>query len=332
MNSENQKKIFILDALRGLIALFIASYHFINFESHFGRVILETDLLSGYINPLLEGSVSTFFIISAYVIYLHLVRHDYNYSLLGKFLLKRLIRLHIPIVFCIMAIVAVNNGFNLFLGHEVEFSMVQFLANLTLTVPWFEVEWYNPILWTLSIEFQFYLVIALIFPLIKKQPGIVLLILAGALIPFNYYFVAPGSVAYYGPYFIIGMAMFLVKDSQIKWQLLNAILVLAIVDLVLNHPPLYPLIPLASVYIILFVSIRVRFAEWFGNISYSFYLMHGLFGGKFIYFFGRDLENWTAKFLVVIGALIVAFIGSYIFYQLIEKPSHRLSSKLNYKK
>lgn len=325
------KKLHILDSLRGVIALFVVCYHFINFESHFGRVVPEGEVLKSIVNPLLEGSVSAFFLISGYVIYLHLERYNYNLKLFGAFMFKRFVRLHIPIIACILSIILINNAFSFYLGNPMHFSLNQFIANLTLTVPLFDLEWYNPILWTLSIEFQFYFFIALFFPLIEKRPFVLLLILAALFIPINFYFETEAIFTFYGQYFILGFGLYLIHQKQISLIQFTPLLALGCVDLFLNHTNLYPIIPLLTVPVILYIEKRFRLLEWIGNLSYSFYLMHGLFGGWFLYFAGRYAHTTIAQIGVIVLAVVVSFAGSYIFYLIIEKPSHKLSSKIKYK-
>lgn len=327
------QKIMILDSLRGIVALFVALHHFLHFENHHGRLISADNAVLEAISPFMIGSVSVFFIISGYVIYLHLDRHEYQLKLFGKFMLKRIVRLHIPMIICILIIVVINNAFNYYLHLPLEFSSERLLANIFLYASLLpELDWYNPIFWTLAIEFQFYILIALLYPIIRKTLFWPLLIGGIAFFLINFFFQLDYVMTYYGAYFIIGIALYLYHSNQFSWLLTSIIILVGSADVIVNHDFLYPVIPLLSIPVILWVKTRFRFLEWMGELSYSFYLMHGLFGGWFIYFTGRFASNGWMQILVVLGALILSFGGSYLFYLAVEKGSLKMSRKISYSK
>lgn len=325
-------KIYILDSLRGIIALLVATYHFLHAENHHGPLIPDGNAVIDNIDPFLIGSVSVFFIISAYVIFLHLENHDYSINKFGTFILKRLVRIQIPVIICIGLIVLVNEGFNSYLGLESSFSWNQFWANLSLSASFLGEEWYNPIFWTLAIEFQFYIFIGIVFTAINRYPIPSLVMLGAIFIPLNYYFDTLSFACYYSGYFVIGTALYLYHQK--RFTLLPLLLITAIgsIDVVLTHEFLYPIIPLLSIPVILYIQKRSRVFEWLGEVSFSFYLMHGMFGGWFIYFTARYADSSFLQVVIVTTALIVSYIGSYVFYRLIEKPVLHFSRKITYKK
>ncbi|MFT5860648.1 MAG: peptidoglycan/LPS O-acetylase OafA/YrhL [Flavobacteriaceae bacterium] len=325
-------KIYILDSLRGIIALLVAVYHFLHAENHHGRLIPEGNPAIEAIDPFLIGSVSVFFLISAYVIFLHLENHTYSIIKFGTFIFKRLVRIQIPVIICIGLIVLVNEGFNSYLNLESTFSWDQFLANISLSASFLGEEWYNPIFWTLAIEFQFYIFVGLVFTLINRSPIPSLIILGVAFIPLNYCFDTLSYACYYGGYFIIGTALYLFHQKRLSLLSLLIITAIAATDVLLTHEFLYPIIPLLSIPIILFVQKRSRLFEWLGEVSFSFYLMHGMFGGWLIYFTARYADNGFLQFLIILAALVVSYIGSYAFYRIIEKPVLHFSRKITYKK
>lgn len=324
-------KIYILDSLRGIIALLVALYHFLHANNHHGPLIPEGSAIINTIDPFLIGSVSVFFLISAYVIFLHLENHNYSIKKFGTFIVKRLVRIQIPVIICIGLIVLVNEGFNSYLNIESTFSWEQFLANISLSASFLGEDWYNPIFWTLAIEFQFYIFIGLTFTVINRYPIALLIILAGTFIPLNYYCDTLSYACYYGGYFIIGTALYLFHQKRLALLPLLLITAIASTDVFLTHEFLYPLIPLLSIPVILFVQKRSRPLEWLGKVSFSFYLMHGMFGGWLIYFTARYADSGFLQFLIILAALVVSYIGSYLFYRIIEKPVLHFSRKINYK-
>ena len=71
-------KIYILDAVRGVAAMIVALYHFIHFSNHHGSLFDEKAPILKTVDPFLHGSICVFFIISGYVIFLHLERNGYR--------------------------------------------------------------------------------------------------------------------------------------------------------------------------------------------------------------------------------------------------------------
>jgi peptidoglycan/LPS O-acetylase OafA/YrhL len=327
-----QQKIYILDSLRGIIALFVALYHFLHAGNHTELMIDSENSLFRIFDPLLEGSVSVFFIISAYVNYLHMERHNFSLKLFGKFILKRFIRIVFPVLLCIIGMVCIDNLFRVYLNQDLFFSFKQFITNITFTAPYFGEEWYNPIFWTLNVEFQFYLLLVFLFIGIRKSPFFPLLILTALSIVANYFWEMSSYAPYYFSYFVLGIAAYLLHAKKITNNQFVILLMMTSFDVLLNHPSFYPILPLLSIPVILFVKARSRFLEWIGTFSYSFYLMHGVFGGTFIYFFGRYATSSFHVFLILICAFLLSYIGSYISYLIVEKPSTKVSSRIRYPK
>ena len=48
---------------------------------------------------------------------------------------------------------------------------------MTYTVDYLHTDWFNPVFWTLAIEFQFYLIIGLVFPLLFAKNKIIIIAL-----------------------------------------------------------------------------------------------------------------------------------------------------------
>ena len=278
------------------------------------------------------GCMCVFFMISGYVMYLHLERHNYSMSLFLPFLAKRTIRIAIPLLLCIALILAIQLAFQWHLGEPMTLSLSQFLANITLTANFFGEQWYNPIFWTLAVEIQFYLFIALTFVFIRTYPFPTLLGLGMGAFLLNYSFDTRGLFVEFGSYFIIGFALYLYHQK--KFNLLQVLILTAIgiTDFQLNQGFEFYISSTIFIPIILFVNARSRILEFAGEISFSFYLLHGVIGGWFLYFTLRYADHQWQKIALLIVALIISFGGAYLFYRIIEKTSTAISKRITYKR
>ena len=80
-----------------------------------------------------------------------------------------------------------------------------------------------------------------------------------------------------------------------------------------------------------FNSYSSKTLNFFGNISYSLYLLHPLVGVATINVLSHTFFlSWQKPFVVLIG-LLAALVSSYITYISIEKRPQLLSKRLTYK-
>lgn len=329
--STSTPKIAILDSARGVCAFIVALYHFLHFENQHGAFVAKGNEVMNFFDPFIHGSICVFFLISGYVMYLHLQRNNYTLDLFFTFMAKRIVRLMLPMLVCVLYILAINSLFHWYLGEPILFSIKQFFANLTLSANFLGETWYNPIFWTLSIEFQFYIFLGISYLIIRKNPFISFITIASVCLVLNYAMDTRGTLAEFASYFIIGIAMFLFHNKQLSGLQLMLLVTIGIVDFVMNQAQFYYVIPLLSIPILLFAKFKSRILEFLGETSYSFYLMHGLLGSWFLYFTLRYADQDWQKFLLLIGAFLVAYVGSHLFYLLIEKPSLQLLKRIRYK-
>ncbi|MDG1330998.1 MAG: acyltransferase [Crocinitomicaceae bacterium] len=328
--STSTPKIAILDSARGVCAFIVALYHFLHFENQYGSFVSPDNAILEFVDPFIHGSICVFFIISGYVMYMHLERYNYSLSLFIPFILKRIVRIMVPMIICVLCILAINALFQVYLGEPVLFSAKQLIANLTLTANFVGEEWYNPIFWTLSVEFQFYLFLGFAFMLIRKYPFASLMFLVVASLSANYFWDLRGTFIEFTSYFAVGIALILFSKKTYSAVQLLAIIGIGSADFFLNQALFYCVIPLISIPVILFVETKSKLLEFAGVTSYSFYLMHGILGGWFLYFTLRYADSALFKFALILGAFAVAYFGSYLFYILVEKPSLKLVRRIRY--
>jgi peptidoglycan/LPS O-acetylase OafA/YrhL len=328
--SKSAQKIAILDSARGVCAFIVALYHFLHFENQHGSFASTDNAILEVVDPFIHGSVCVFFIISGYVMYIHLERNNYSLSMYPQFIGKRIVRIMVPMIICVASIIAINAAFQTYLGEPVSFSTRQLIANLTLSANFMGEEWYNPIFWTLSVEFQFYFILGFAFLLFRKFPIASMFVLVLISLGANYLWDTRGTVVEFTSYFVIGMALYLHRKKTVSDFQLVLIILIGSADFILNQALFYYVIPLISIPVIMFVQTKNRLLESAGITSYSFYLMHGILGGWFLYFTLRYADSAIAKTALLAGAFIIAYAGSYLFYALIEKPSLKLVKRIRY--
>jgi peptidoglycan/LPS O-acetylase OafA/YrhL len=325
----NQTKSYYhsIDLLRGLTALFVCIYHFINHQDANGYLFTEESTIRK-ISTVLPGSVYIFFLLSGYVIALSMDRQNFHIKRIGHFLLKRWVRIEIPYISSIVVYILIAYLWTLKANGQFDIDFERLLHHLTYTAGFFNHEWYNDVYWTLAIEFQFYILIALLFPLImSKKP----LIRYSVLIAFSLSaFVFPDNrlVFNYAPTFVLGIVLYLYFTTE-KYKNINLmILLLCLIQIGFTFG-----ITTSIFLLITLLLIKVSIPEKnifcrFGKMGYSFYLMHGAIGGSLIYLLSKGIENDLMKYLIIVTAIIAATIGSAIFYRLIEFPSQKLSRKI----
>ena len=187
------------------------------------------------------------------------------------------------------------------------------------------------VFWTLCVEFQFYLLIGVIYFLsdspLYKFIFLVLFSLS-SLIPFsNSYYL----VLNYAAIFALGISLVTLYKNR-NWQNIMLPVFFLILIAFKFGIPIFILLLLCSIAVFYFTLI-IKPLAFLGDISYSLYLTHTL---TLIVFSGIskrlhiDLSHYKLFWLII--EVLVAALFAYIFYLLIEKPSLRLSKHIFYKK
>src|SRR5262245_8352043 len=200
-------RVDIIDPLRGLAALAVAWFHFTNCTS-----LLPQDSwvrASGSFGWL---GVELFFVISGFIIPYSMYRGGYCFpGDFGTFLVKRVVRLDPPY----LAVIGVTLGLlwaSAFTpGVAVprrEVSGPQVLRDLGYLNAFLGYPWLNPVFWTLAIEFQFYVLVAVAFPVFASRSGPVRLLGVALLSGLAFVVSQEAFVFRYGGLFALGIITF----------------------------------------------------------------------------------------------------------------------------
>ena len=324
------KHVPVLDSLRAVAAFSVCLFHFICTVTGF----IDSEFVKKIFSSGHYG-VQMFFVISGFVIPWSLFHSDYGIKNYFTFALKRFIRLEPPYIASLMLAIAhtylraMSPHYN---GVDITPTATQIALHFGYLIPFVEGQhWIRPVYWTLAVEFQYYLSIGLLFPLIahKKIPLRIvsyLIILTGP-------FIVKGYLPLYLPVFLYGIALFLFKSKIIEWKELLILTVLATMEVFMFHDlGTFIYSGITFIAILFFSEFKSKVLTFFGNISYSVYLFHSLTGLVMLNYFSHIVTNPFYKFLLVLLALLVTISLSYIVYRLIELPSKRLSSKIKFRR
>jgi exopolysaccharide production protein ExoZ len=321
MPVKKEPKILSVQYLRGLAALGVVL-------CHYGSSLTLYPKLSSFFNFGQTG-VFVFFLVSGFIIVYSLLKSAYKPSQFLRFLLKRSIRIDPPYICTILLTIIFFGALALSKGEPLTFSAGRFFAHIFYVVPFTRYPFYNHAFWTLCVEFQFYLVIGLLYFLNNTTVyRSVFLVVFGltCLIPFfNAYYL----VFNYAPIFALGISLVTFYENR---NLKNAILPTLLLCLTAYKfgLPIAALLLISSL-IILFFKYVVRPLIFLGNISYSVYLIHDLVLiffvgiGKILHF---EFAHYQLIWLLI--ETLAAIFCAWVFYIFIEKPSIKFSKRVFY--
>lgn len=329
-----------LDSLRGIaIALVMLSHYTWAYDFHFGT--LGEHFFSF---PYGDFGVQIFFMISGFVIFMTL-DHTKN---LTQFVISRFARLYPTYWICILITVIVISFFPVpTLGN---YSILQFLANLTMIQGYLQIAHIDQVYWSLGVELMFYVLMGIVFYLKKLNKIEVISLFWLALVvlklifdfPFEKYFKVL-LILESAPLFIAGMMFYKIKFKESS--LLNhIIIIISLVIFFFNmHFQLlersnqvdegilnYILIIFAFIlfYLMIYFDIKIlknKYLLFLGYISYPLYLLHNVIGYAIIY---RVKQLSNNQFFYVLPTMFVAIILAYIVTKIMEKPTKKIKTKL----
>jgi len=315
---RNQGQITHIEALRAIAALMVLLFHFITFYN--GETFL---VASEYVRSSSEfgaQGVEMFYIISGFVMMLSLTRKKYTIAGFGSYCLKRGLRI-LPLYWLVIALMIVID-----LAWQVAPDWKNLLCNMSFTVELFDgTRWMNPVFSTLGVEVQFYLLLGLLFPLLKanrwlKYIVFALWLLAGYYTPEHY------TVLNAGPFFIVGMLLYDASQSDRNLNFGGIALILVALSALQQFQDVT--IVLVTLYLMLIVQPTWKPLVRLGEVSYSIYLTHGIFGGWLLYFCASPFYGNLQSPWLIVPAAIFSVLGAFVFYWAIEKRSIRWSKSV----
>jgi peptidoglycan/LPS O-acetylase OafA/YrhL len=323
-------KIGILDSFRAFAALSVCLFHFVC--TTIGLVntqwVYDTFLIGQY-------GVHMFFVISGFIIPWAMFHANYKIKDFFKFFFKRLLRLEPPYIFSIILALSFLYLRENVLGKEnthIDISAAQVILHFGYLIPFFpDHQWLNPVYWTLAIEFQYYILIALLFIPLIRSPWYIRAVIYVLILLLSFFFKSI-FIFYWLPIFLLGILMFLYKVKIIQKIEFIVALSLTTACCLYQFPlasAVYYLLPIAGIYF--YSDAKVKGLDYLGKMSYSIYLIHPIIGSAFVNYFSHFSTGSVFKIALVCSGILVTLLSAWVMYVLVERPSKRWSSSIKYR-
>jgi exopolysaccharide production protein ExoZ len=282
--------------------------------------------------------VTIFFVISGFVLPLSLTK---GYALVDyhRFLAKRFIRIEPTYAVSIAISLAILLIKTRLAPNAIPYPFIlnQFLAHFAYLIPFTSYDWYNTVYWTLAIEFQFYLLIALVFPIWNKGTGYAI----GIACCFSCLAFLQGVLPQVGllskaPLFAAGMLALTAlraETSRGRYLAFFTAAIIALIHEVATDADGAGLFAIATVAVIVLWKAPVTPLRYLGTISYSLYISHYpivfLTNQAARYYLGD--EGHPLLYVVAFGNFVLTLVIAHYMYRFIEKPTQDISKKIKYK-
>lgn len=324
MTPSPNKKIIVVEALRGLAALGVAWFHLTN---TYGPGLVRASGAFGW------AGVDIFFVISGFVIPYSIGAREHGYRIYDfpRFLLRRIIRLDPPYIASIALVIvlwhvsALMPGFR---GQPPTIEPAQILAHLLYLIPLTDFHWLQPVYWSLAYEFAFYIFIGLTFNLVEARNHNAAWICAVAI---TISLVIGDLLNERVLLFALGISIYRAVLGESQHALPNLVAATAATAVLAWNDVTSAFAGGAAACTIFFLHAArpsgwiALITTWFGGISYSLYLLHVPIGGRIVNLGRRFIESELGLLALSIVALLVSIIGAIVFRRLIESPAIKWS-------
>jgi peptidoglycan/LPS O-acetylase OafA/YrhL len=320
---DPKQRISVINALRAFAALAVAWGHFVAGQSKW----LSPTGKYGYLG------VDIFFVISGFVIPWSLYRSRYVLRDYARFMLKRNIRLYPPYLASIAITILATNFIiePLFKIPHMTVTGRDLMLHFTYLNDLFHVPWVNVVYWTLAIEFQWYLLVGLVMPMLASPKRWMRFAITSAMVLAYFSVYWDRLVFHYLPVFLIGVFVFQYRAEIIELREMLGLIAVMVFTLHRISGWLVPMVAVPTGLLIAFSTYHNKKMDRVGDISYSLYLIHLPIGVSLIGMMSHWIpySSWFLGLLDVIG-LGACIWAAWIMYQFIEKPSQEMSSAIKF--
>jgi peptidoglycan/LPS O-acetylase OafA/YrhL len=322
IQAPNQR-IGVINALRAFAAIFVAWGHFVSGQGKY----LSSSGKYGYLG------VHIFFVISGFVIPWSLYRVQYLLRDYPRFLLKRNVRLYPPYLASIAVTILATNFVTAPVLHLPRLTVTahDLLAHLAYLNDILHLPWVNVVYWTLAIEFQWYVLVGLMFPLLVARRRLARFAgIAGIMVA--YFMVGNDRLIFHSlPIFLVGVFVFQYRVNLIGLREMLGLIAVMVLAMIGPIGWIVAGVSVTTGMLIAFATFEGRAMDRIGDVSYSLYLLHLPIGVTLI----GCLSLWlpySGNYMIVLDVVGLAASGlaAWVMYQLIEKRSQEISSAIRF--
>lgn len=310
-------RVLSVEVLRAFAALSVACFHFV------GANPATPDGWFKYLMSYGHYGVQIFFVISGFVLPLSMHDSGYKIRYFFHFMAKRLLRLEPTYLVSLILIVGILAS-----TAPSTLKWKQILLHLGFLNSLAGEDWLMAVYWTLAIEFQFYLFFALSMPLVFSKVRFFYL---GLFLLSPFIIQQSNLLFHFSTPFVLGIVSYLSFKKQISYRTSWIWLLAAFLTAIFTLGPISAVIGLLTALFILYIPYKHgKLYILFGSISYSFFLLHTIFGSKALNLLGQIQCGMVWLIISVIVALIVSYFTAYIQYRYVEKPFIDISKKIRF--
>ncbi len=326
---KHLSRIESVDGLRGVAALAVCVFHFTNGnKEYFAAYPMIKD-----IGILGEFGVQIFFVISGFILPYSLSKSHYHLSMFPAFVKKRLARLEPPYLVAIAVAIAISYLSSLtsgFRGAAFGITLRQLISHIGYLNVVTNEPWLNPVFWTLAIEFQFYLLLGLVFPVLNRVPSAEFFILLMLLLSLEYFFPSKQFLFHHLPYFFIGISVFWAKAQRLGPWLSTLAFVISVLTSFLIDGAIGCLAGALAGLAIWHIEASPIWLLNLGKISYSIYLVHVPIGMRVINLSERFSTQLAFRLLVVVIAITLSISVATLLWRYCEQPAQIWAGRIRY--
>lgn len=343
ISHSGHRAMLSMEGLRGLAVFLVFLVHYVTLIDPWISRESVTYQTAIHLITVGNSGVDLFFVLSGYLIYGTLIRKRKPFL---PYLVRRVQRIY-PTFICVFVIYLVLSFVfpsESKLPDKVADMVVYILQNILLLPGLVDIDPIITVAWSLSYEFFYYLSIPMLIGVLSMRSwsprSRVIFFSLLSLLGFAYFY------SYTGPIrllmFLAGIVLYEVVNREVKTKIPNIGLVslgLAMVSMiVVRELDIGGWWRFVALYVFFFVlclecftsqsdTVRIftlALLRWYGNMSYSYYLIHGLALKAAFLVLGKIYpptgDDITLFWVLLPPMLFITLIPSTILFVLVEKP------------
>lgn len=311
--------------LRGIACTMVCLYHFTNGHNNF---ISEGNWIKEFTGKGWLG-VEIFFVISGFIIPYAMAQSRYRLRNFPRFILKRWLRIDPPFWASVALVIGLNALAALWQSPAFTLDWSRLLLHFGYLIPFFPPhDWLNGVYWSLAVEFQYYLLVAFLYPMLVHHCRLYFWLPSAALLGISILTSRPDLMFDYAMFFVLGFALFrriAGRMCDLEFWIFSSCVFLAINYKFSLQFVLAGFFPWAL--IAFWPGLRVRGISWLGMISYSLYLVHLPVAKILIPLAAPHVDGDGPRLFFLFFLFCFTVLLAYGFYRLIEQPAVQWSRK-----